>query len=343
MARQRERLFASAERGRPEVGHETWHQVDVRVGGEAYRLRVAQSRGGRYHVELDGRPVDVDAERTGRFERRLAVGGHDVRRARRRRRARDYLVEVDGAVHRISGGEAGLVRAPAPGDGRGDPGRGRATRSPAGDVVAVVESMKLETALRAPVSGRVPRCSSTSTRRWRAARSCCGWSRTPTTPRSASRRAARRPGRRWPRGTAAARTTPATVAADALAALRSLVLGYDIDEADARALLARSPRPAPDLPADDPAVLGGRARHPAASSPTCRALSRNRRGPEDESQQVDAEAGDARARNPQEYLHAYLRSRDADAEGLPESFRAKLRRALAHYGVRRPGARRRRR
>ena len=26
----------------------------------------------------------------------------------------DYLVEVDGAVHRISGGEAGLVRAPAP-------------------------------------------------------------------------------------------------------------------------------------------------------------------------------------------------------------------------------------
>src|SRR2546428_5957339 len=30
--------------------------------------------------------------------------------------------------------------------------------------------------------------------------------------------------------------------------------------------------------------------------------------------------------NPQEYMHAYLRSRDADAEGLPESFRIKLRR-----------------
>ena len=61
------------------------------------------------------------------------------------------------------------------------------------------------------------------------------------------------------------------------------------------------------------------------------ALSRNRRGPEDESQQIDP-AGEE-ARNPQEYLYAYLRSRDADAEGLPESFRAKLRRALPHYGV----------
>ena len=44
---------------------------------------------------------------------------------------------------------------------------------------------------------------------------------------------------------------------------------------------------------------------------------------------MDAEA----ARNPQEFMHAYLRSRDADAEGLPESFRIKLRRTLAHYGV----------
>jgi len=72
-ARQREQLFASAERGRPEVGHETWHQIDVRAGGEAYRLRVAQTRGNRYRVELEGVRVDVTAERIGRFERRLAV------------------------------------------------------------------------------------------------------------------------------------------------------------------------------------------------------------------------------------------------------------------------------
>ena len=54
VARQQARLFASAERGRPEVADETWHQVDVRAAGQSYRMRVAQSRGSRYHVELDG-------------------------------------------------------------------------------------------------------------------------------------------------------------------------------------------------------------------------------------------------------------------------------------------------
>ena len=49
----------------------------------------------------------------------------------------------------------------------------------------------------------------------------------------------------------------------------------------------------------------------------------------DEEAAVDAEV----ARNPQEYFYAYLRSRDADTENLPESFRIRLRRALAHYGV----------
>ena len=63
------------------------------------------------------------------------------------------------------------------------------------------------------------------------------------------------------------------------------------------------------------------------------ALSRNRRVPDeaeaDEEAAVDAEA----ARNPQEYFYAFLRSRDADTENLPESFRIELRRALAHYGA----------
>ncbi|WP_281375939.1 carboxyl transferase domain-containing protein, partial [Pseudonocardia pini] len=58
------------------------------------------------------------------------------------------------------------------------------------------------------------------------------------------------------------------------------------------------------------------------------ALSRNRR----ERAGEDATEPDE-GRNPQEYLHAYLRSRDPEAERLPESFVAKLRRALGHYGV----------
>ena len=66
----------------------------------------------------------------------------------------DYLVEVDGAVHRISGGEAGLVRVPAPAMVVAIP-VAAGDEVAEGDVVAVVESMKLETALRAPVAGRI--------------------------------------------------------------------------------------------------------------------------------------------------------------------------------------------
>jgi pyruvate/2-oxoglutarate dehydrogenase complex dihydrolipoamide acyltransferase (E2) component len=37
--------------------------------------------------------------------------------------------------------------------------------------------------------------------------------------------------------------------------------------------------------------------------------------------------------SPQEHLHAFMRSLDAEAEGLPERYVAHLERALAHYGV----------
>ncbi len=77
--RQQDRLLTSAERGRPEVGPETRHHVDIRVGGEAYKLGIARSRPDRYRVELDGRSVVVDVDRSGRFELRLGAGGQTYR------------------------------------------------------------------------------------------------------------------------------------------------------------------------------------------------------------------------------------------------------------------------
>ncbi|WP_433293299.1 carboxyl transferase domain-containing protein [Pseudonocardia sp. CA-142604] len=325
VARQRDRLFASAERGRPEVGHETWHQVDVRAAGQSYRLRVAQARGNRYRVELDGHVVDVDAERTGRFERKLTVAGQTFA-VLSVPQGSDYLVEVDGAVHRISGGEAGLVRAPAPAMVVSIPIKPGDVVE-AGDVVAVVESMKLETALRAPVAGRV-----------------CEILVAPNTQVEGGTKLVRlepdadaagagdgeRADLSGLAGPPAVGADAAAVAADALMSLRFLVLGFDIDERDARPLLAALSSARNALPPDDARVLAGETAVLRIFADLC-ALSRNRRGPEDETQQIDP-AGEE-ARNPQEFLHAYLRSRDADAEGLPESFREKLRRALAHYGV----------
>ena len=110
------------------------------------------------------------------------------------------------------------------------------------------------------------------------------------------------------------------------------MLGFDVDEPEARRQLRRLAAARAELPADDPRLLAGETEILQIFADVS-ALWRNRRVP-DESQADDEAAVDAEAaRNPQEYMHAYLRSRDADAEGLPESFRIKLRRTLAHYGV----------
>jgi len=328
--RQRDRLFASAERGRPEVGHETWYQVDVRAGGRPYRLRVARSRASRYRIELDDHAVDVDVERAGRFERRLTIGGRrfDVLSVAQ---GSDYLVEVDGAVHRISGGEAGLVRAPAPamvvsipvsaGDDLAE-----------GDVVAIVESMKLETVLRAPVSGRVAEILVATNTQVEAGTKLVRLEPTPEAGADTNTTGDRVGLAELAHTTASA--DPASAAEDGLNALRSLVLGFDIDEREARPLLAGLAAARVRLPRDDVRLLAGEASVLGIFADLC-ALSRNRRLPDSSDDLLtDASAVDAEAaRNPQEYLYAYLRSRDADAESLPESFRIKLRRALAHYGV----------
>jgi len=332
--RQQDRLFTSAERGRPEVRDEPTHQVDVRVGGEAYKLGVSRPRPARYHVDLDGRSVEVDVDRSGRFELRLAAGGQtfDVLSVAQ---GPDYLVEVDGAVHRISGGEAGLVRAPAPAMvvaisvAAGD-------EVAEGDVVAVVESMKLETSLRAPAAGRVAEVFADVNTQVESGAKLLRIE--PAADEDAAAEAGR-DGAKEVRADLGALASaadgqddPAATAADALTALRSLVLGFDVDEAEARRQLRRLAAARAELPDDDPRLLAGEAKILQIFADVS-ALWRSRRVPGESQADDEAAVDDEAARNPQEYLHAYLRSRDADAEGLPESFRIKLRRTLAHYGV----------
>jgi acetyl/propionyl-CoA carboxylase alpha subunit/acetyl-CoA carboxylase carboxyltransferase component len=335
--RQQERLFASAERGRPEVGYETWHQADVRIGAQAYKLRVSQPRPTRYRIEMDGneqgRAVEADIERSGRFELTIDAGGQhfDVLSVAQ---GPDYLVEVDGAVHRISGGEAGLVRAPAPAMvvaitvGVGD-------EVAEGDVVAIVESMKLETALRTPTAGRVAEVLADVNTQVETGAKLVRIEQDAVTDADGGQDThsqAVRVDLNALAGAAGDQRDPAAVAADALAALRAMVLGFDIDEAAARRQLDRLAAARTELPAGDRGALAGETEILRIFGDLS-ALWRNRRvlseTQADDEAAVDAEA----AHNQQEYLNAYLRSRDADAESLPESFRIKLRRTLAHYGI----------
>ena len=124
-------------------------------------------------------------------------------------------------------------------------------------MVAVVESMKLETALHAPVAGRVAEVLVDVNTQVESSTKLVRIEPDPDQdeagePESGSRADLAR----WASVAAVDRDLAAT-AADALAALRSLVLGYDIDEPDTAQVLERLAAARADLPADDPRLLAG--------------------------------------------------------------------------------------
>ena len=310
------RFFASAHRGRPQTTPEVGRTIELRHRGQSYRVAVTRPGPNTYAVELDGATATLRLEPLGPFERRVHL---DSRSARVVSAVQGdaHLVEVDGIPHRFRRDDQGIVRSPTPGMVVAMP-VGAGDEVQAGDPVAVIESMKMETAVPAPFTGRV-RCLLTGPNE-QVDTGAALVQLDPTGPDPDD----------W--HPAARLTVPPTETADSpdpraryegdLALLRGLVLGYDINVADARATAAdltatsRALGLDPDLVAAEQDVLVAFA--------DLRVLYR----PERDEADVDVQV-----RAPQEHLHAYLRSLDVEGEGLPAPFLAALRRALAHYGV----------
>jgi len=104
-------------------------------------------------------------------------------------------------------------------------------------------------------------------------------------------------------------------AADGLERLGWLVLGYDVPAADVRRIVDEVRTASPD-PQREQRLLEIYA--------DVRALNRPHPDAGREAQVMGS---------PQEHLHAFLRSLDPAAEGLPDRFVAHLARALVHYGI----------
>jgi acetyl/propionyl-CoA carboxylase alpha subunit len=146
-------FYAFARRGRPETQAPGSREVELRYRGQRYRPAVREIGPSLYRVTLDGTSVEVSAERIGPHERRLQLGAHGFRVVSSSQ-GKDLLIEVDGVPHRLSRDDGGFVRNPAPAVVVSipvEPGDEVA----AGDVVAVVEIMKMESSLSAPFAGRV--------------------------------------------------------------------------------------------------------------------------------------------------------------------------------------------
>ncbi len=302
-ATERASFYAFARRGRPQADAQVSRAVEVRHRGQPYRILVSQLAPSRYRCEVDGTAVELAVERLSPHERRIMMGGRTQRTLISRQGA-DLLVEVHGVPHRIVRDDGGFVRSHAPAVVVAIP-VSEGDEVAEGDVVAIVESMKMETSLTAPFAGRVRRVLSGTNVQVGA--------QTPLLQLEAVEdEAAEQSAERvdFLVDGEAIEQDPAA----ALDRLRWMLLGYDVSGDETRRALAT-------LREAERPLLEGEHRLLDLFSDV-RATSRARHDPEREM-----------LHSPQEYLHAFLRSLDAEAERLPERFVTLLQRALAHYGV----------
>ncbi|MGV8874562.1 MAG: carboxyl transferase domain-containing protein [Rhodococcus sp. (in: high G+C Gram-positive bacteria)] len=321
-ARERAAFLSSARGGRPRATHAIGRTVELNYQGQAYQLEVGQTGTHRYSIESDGLRGDgvgelqVDVERLGTYESRLVIGDRRYQVVTVAGAAH-FLVEVDGISHQISQDEAGLVRAPAPAVVVAVP-VAVGDEVEAGQTLVVLESMKMETAVRSPYAGTVREVLASVNGQVDAGAALL------RVDQAGEQKVSEQAPRVQFRGIDdAAQRSPQRRALDRLDELAALITGFDVSGARARNLLSTYETLRADVPRNDSELVGAELSLLGTFADICE-LSRNR-------PTMDEESNDERVHSPREHLHSFMQSLDADVQGLPESFRGKLARALTHY------------
>jgi acetyl/propionyl-CoA carboxylase alpha subunit/acetyl-CoA carboxylase carboxyltransferase component len=334
-------FFSSAARMRPTCRPDVGRQVEVGYLGHRYQFKVYRQGLQDYRIDVAATRIDLAVERLGPCERWITHGEHRYR-VLSVVQGDTHLVEVDGVPHRISRADAGIVRAPGPAivvSVNVKPG----SHVFAGDRMAVLESMKMEMAVTAPFSGVVRQVmvmanaqvgagsplvhvDATTEPGVDAEGARVTFEGVALLPRRAARRVSRT--RAILKGVKAGfgelKRGTGFRAPAILQDLRRLMLGFDLDPAEARRLVTEYARVSQALDEPDP----------------------ERRRAEDDLLKifVDVSAVFARQAAPEgaedggtlsaeEYLFTYVRTVEARGGDLPRFFLDRLRRALAHYGV----------
>ncbi len=314
-ALERRAFLGSARGGRPRARHAVGRKIELGYQGQTHRVVVAQVGPRRYRLEVDGGLMNVDVDRLGSFESRLGLGAapfHIVSVAG----PAGYLVEVDGVSHRIAGDESGLVRAPAP-------AVVVAVHVTAGEdveagaTIAVLESMKLQTVVRAPRSGRVREVLARVNSQVDAGAPLLRLDR-PVGEVAVSDAPA------VSFAAPQSQSDPRTRAREHLDALRAMITGYDVGAKRAHTLVTGYGELRNELTADVELRREELALFTTFAD-LCE-LSRNRPTSAEED-------SDERVHSPREHFHTYLHSLDVEQERLPDTFRMRLSRVLGHYGM----------
>ncbi len=308
-------FLAAAARGRPALPDMVGHRLRLRVRGSACQLHVYCLGRGRYRVATGDGPVDVTVQRLGRYERAITCRGKRYQVVAAAQGPR-LLVEVDGIPHLITRDDGGQVRCPSPAFvvavlvAPGDTVR-------AGDPLVVVESMKMETTITAPYAGTVrsvPAMVNTQVEAGAPLVRLQSPDQQEPEPGEPGGDVASFAGLAGADGTASHRDSGRTLAA--------YLLGYDLEDSDARDLNREQAARVAALPPDDPAVLRTEQELLeifADAAALCR--------------RVPDDAEDSHAGSSQEYLLTYLAFLDPERGGTPDHFVTQLRAVLARYGV----------
>ncbi|GIJ71276.1 carboxyl transferase domain-containing protein [Virgisporangium ochraceum] len=305
-------FHALAGRGVPPSGGGTGHRCLLRYRGERYDLHVYRTGAHGYRVTRGGRVADVTVARRGDRESRFTVGQRSAEVVTIVDGA-TIRVEVDDAGHTVRRVDGGVVRSTGPAFvasllvGPGDP-------VTAGQPLAVLESMKMESTVTAPFAGTVVSVETAAHSQVEAGAPLV---------RIRAQAVADGPGGAAPAfPDLPAAPEPGTPPCERVyRTLRGYLLGYDLDPAALRATLTRQRRLGEAAPPADPGLLhcedglldlftdvGALYRARGATGPQT-------------------------ASTAQAYLLSYLQWLDADRAGLPAEYRHRLERALLRYGV----------
>jgi len=321
-------FLAAAARGRPELPDEVGHRLRLRAGGALYQMHVYRLGQGDYRVAAgpDGSGpsggttegtvlVDVNVQRLGRYERAITCRGRRYKVVAASQDPR-LLIEIDGIPHVITRDDGGRVRCPSPAFvvavlvAPGDIVR-------AGDPLAVVESMKMETAITAPHDGVVSSVLAQVNTQVEAG-----------APVVTLQAPGQQAGSSGPGGQAAdfggmeePHGTHSEAGIDHM--LRAYLLGYDIEDGDARELSRERGKWLAAVPPDDESVLRSDQELLEIFADAA-ALSRTVH--EDDEQEEHP-------RSSHEHLLTYLSFLDPERSGIPGNFVRQLRTALARYGI----------
>ena len=315
----RRAFFAAAARGRPKSSHESLVTVDCRLRDQKYRLAVQRVSPKKYQFEVEGKALAMTIDTLSENESRVAIG-RDSHRVVSMTLGKDHIIEVDNQIFRVSRGDVGTIRSPAPSlvvTVNVKPGDTVAK----GDTLAVLEAMKMESSIPAPFSGTVIDVLIGPSIQVDAGAALIRLE--VESEGSIKEQLGERVDFSWLAALKPAASTSQERCLELLDAIRWTVLGYDTKAGVVRDLVGRLAAVQKETDLHDPRVVAAGIAVLVAFSDV-NSLARNR----PLNTIIDEEA-----RNPKEHFHHYLRALDLEAEGLPESFRTKLERAFAHYGV----------